>query len=395
MITSLTIEHYRSIAYSHTRLGRIALFVGKNSSGKSNVIDALHFLQESFRNGLDFAISQRYGIKSVRQWSPTRPYRIRISVGVETRRGKGIFTLRLDSSRDNFAIFEEEGSWTLSDEAMPKGSVVARTVSYKRNNASEVEFSFFPDRNSVLKGLKFDLSEFDLAINMLSNLPVAESRGLRDLWTSIQNFEAYAIYPNTIRAPQKPSNEIQLTRHVENISTIIKKIQSNRRRTKNYDELNSLMQIVIPRLESVSVETVGGLLAPRFNILEDDQKKHQFNVSQISDGSLRLLGLLTALYQGDPPETIALEEPEQNINPGYLGIIADAVKEFAKRRQVLITTHSPHLVDYFDVEDIYAVELRRGETEIGSILSSQVEAVKSKLFTVGELMTTEGLLPSP
>ena len=209
----------------------------------------------------------------------------------------------------------------------------------------------------------------------------------------MQNFEAYSIYPNTIRSPQKPSNEAQMTQHAENISTVLKKIQSNRRRTKNYDELNSLMRLVIPNLETVSVESVGGLLAPRFNLIEKDGKKHQFNVSQISDGSLRLLGLLTSIYQGSPPQTIALEEPEQNINPGFLGIIADAVKEFAKERQVLITTHSPHLVDYFDVNSVFAVELKADGTRVGKVAASQVEAVKQKLFTVGELMTTEGLLP--
>ena len=154
------------------------------------------------------------------------------------------------------------------------------------------------------------------------------------------------------------------------------------------------MKLVIPNLDTIGVESIGGLLAPKFIMMSEGAKRHSFNVSQISDGSLRLLGLLGALYQLNAPSVIALEEPEQNINPGYLTIIAEAVREIAERQQVLITTHSPHLVDLFDVDMIHAVELRPSGTFVGKVGKSQVEAVKRKLFTVGELMTTEGIIVS-
>lgn len=394
MFKRLVIEHYRSITSAEVFLDNIAVFVGKNSSGKSNVIDALHFLQEAFRHSLDFSISQRFGIKSVRQWSPTRPYRIRLTVDVQGRPGHGGYTMKLDSSGDSFVVFEEEGFFQDLPE-YPTAEHGGAFIRFVRNRKGEVTFtSSAPKPSSLFREGRFRYDETELAINSLGRLPFGDFRGIRQLWNEIQNFEAYSIYANTIRAPQKPSNFQQLSRHGDNISTVIKALQTQRRSNKSFDELNSLMKLVIPQLDSIGVESVGGLLAPRFIMMSESKKRHSFNVSQISDGSLRMLGLLAALYQTSAPSSLALEEPEQNINPGYLTIIAEAVKEIAATRQVLITTHSPHLVDHFEVESIHAVELKPGGTSVGRVGKSQLQAVKRGLFTVGELMTAEGLFAS-
>jgi len=394
MFKRLVIEHYRSITNVDISLGNTAIFVGKNSSGKSNIIDAIHFLQEAFRHSLDFSVSQRFGIKSIRQWSPTRPFRIRISVDVENnRRGHGSFTLKLDSDGDNFVVFEEEGFWQYADE-FPTASIGGAFIKFSRSRSGQVKFESSPKTTNLLRAGRFKFDESELAISSLAKVPFGEARGIRDLWTEIQNFEAYSIYANTIRDPQKPSNYQQLSRHGENISTVVKALQLKRRTNKGFEELNSLMRLVIPNLDTIGVESIGGLLAPKFIMISEGAKRHSFNVSQISDGSLRLLGLLCALYQPSAPAVVALEEPEQNINPGFLTIIAEAVKEIAASRQILITTHSPHLIDHFDVTMIHAVELRSTGTFVGKVGRSQVEAVKRKLFTVGELMTTEGLIVS-
>ena len=74
------------------------------------------------------------------------------------------------------------------------------------------------------------------------------------------------------------------------------------------------------------MQLIGGFLAPVFEVQEGENAQHEFNVSQISDGTLRMLGLLTALYHPNRPQVIALEEPEQTVNPGVLLILADAIK---------------------------------------------------------------------
>jgi predicted ATPase len=148
----------------------------------------------------------------------------------------------------------------------------------------------------------------------------------------------------------------------------------------------------MPNLDGIIIESPGGFMVPTFRVKEPNGKGHNFNVSQISDGTLRLFGLLTALYQPDRPDVIAMEEPEQTVNPGVLAVLADAIREVSQSgTQIVITTHSPHLVDLFEPEEILTAELIDGRTVIRPINEAQKQAVKDRLFSLGELMTAEGL----
>ena len=57
--------------------------------------------------------------------------------------------------------------------------------------------------------------------------------------------------------------------------------------------------------------------------------------------------------------------------------------------QVILTTHSPRLLDQFDVEQIRVVELAGLETRIGSVSAEQKEAIRDKLLEPGELLTVD------
>jgi predicted ATPase len=123
---------------------------------------------------------------------------------------------------------------------------------------------------------------------------------------------------------------------------------------------------------------------------------HDFNLSQISDGTLRTLGLLTAFYQPTAPSKIGIEEPELMIHPGALQVIKDAMETYvalgsSRRTRVFLTTHSPALIDLFAPEDIIWTRFKNGITTSGNIGRRQMDIVKQHLFSVGELVIAEGL----
>lgn len=97
------------------------------------------------------------------------------------------------------------------------------------------------------------------------------------------------------------------------------------------------------------------------------------------------------MYQNPRPATLALEEPELTVHPGVLQLIAEAIHEVSESSQIIITTHSPDFIDYFQPEDIIAVELIDGNTSARHIRKSQLNAVKDDLMTLGELMSIEGI----
>ena len=74
MLVRVEITNYKSIANADLSFSSENVIVGQNGVGKSNLLDALHFIRDAIRDGIDQAITRRHGIISIRRWSKTRPF---------------------------------------------------------------------------------------------------------------------------------------------------------------------------------------------------------------------------------------------------------------------------------------------------------------------------------
>lgn len=80
----------------------------------------------------------------------------------------------------------------------------------------------------------------------------------------------------------------------------------------------------------------------------------------LSDGTLRFICLTTALLQPVLPSTIIIDEPELGLHPYAIVILAELIQATSKKTQIIISTQSPALVDYFEPEDIIVVNRKKG-----------------------------------
>ena len=128
----------------------------------------------------------------------------------------------------------------------------------------------------------------------------------------------------------------------------------------------------------------------------------RFLANNMSDGTLRALGILVALFQGNQEAQkrvplVGIEEPEIALHPGAVAVLLDGLRDAADRTQVIITTHSPDLLDdkHLDVESILAVEAHDGNTVIAPVDDASRSVVRDRLFTAGELLRSNQLQPDP
>ena len=94
------------------------------------------------------------------------------------------------------------------------------------------------------------------------------------------------------------------------------------------------------------------------------------------------------------PQLLVIEEPKQTIYPGALAVLADVFSEISETTQIIITTHSPHLISHFTPDQIRVAYLQNGLTQIANIHPHQMEAIHEGLMSLGEFMATEGLQPA-
>jgi predicted ATPase len=111
---------------------------------------------------------------------------------------------------------------------------------------------------------------------------------------------------------------------------------------------------------------------------------YPFNVSQLSDGTLRFIALTTALLQPKPPITILLDEPELGLHPYALNLLAAMLKEAATRTQIIVSTQSAPLLDSFGAEDVIVVERRDAESIFKRLSSGDLKEWLGD-YSLGEL----------
>lgn len=395
MLARIEISNYKSIASTSLLFGVENVIVGPNGAGKSNLLDAINFLRDAANDGLDHAVTKRHGIISIRRWSKTRPYNIVIKMEFVTAIGSGEYKITIASAGGEFSVLEEEGSWfgklpfSRSPDEEPKLST------FKRPAKGPVEFSVPDDPFKDIPGAVMPASEMILSqFGQGGFSPYAFF--FRQLHEQISSCGAYSIYPNKIREPQTISNSDVLADDGTNLASIIRQMRVTTFRGSR-ESLTSAIQQVIPIVSEIRIESAGGFFVPVFRVKETtDGYSHDLNMSQISDGTLRMLGMLTAFYQPKAPRRITLEEPEQMIHPGLLPILVDAARDYLddgkKGRQCFFTTHSPNLLDMFDARNIIGAKFEDGVTKFNPISGRQLKLVRERLFTAGELLVAEGIL---
>lgn len=152
-----------------------------------------------------------------------------------------------------------------------------------------------------------------------------------------------------------------------------------------------------------SVEFAGVLPAGGYEIMEFDtsgnvddwngplRKPDRFPAASMSDGTLRAFAAVMAAFQTvnpyGSPSLVCIEEPETGLHPAAMRALVAAFDEATLRTQILITTHSPDLLDAAEVKpaNVRVVEMVDGHTVIGPVDGASVRNVHNDLATLGEL----------
>ena len=397
-ITRMCVKNFRSIRNLDMELGPLTVLVGPNASGKSNVLDALRFIRDAVARGVDFAISQRDGMDSIRhRHRPGRGRPRDVELGViATFRGVALdYNFVLAGNADGgYRVKREYGSYKLDTKSGRVDFRIneGRVITPKISSDLEMEELGIEDLSFFTIFRAFPTGRSDESQTPRSASRVRSHIGLLWVRSGLLSVGFYHGFPNVIREPQKQLTAERLDEHGENLASVLREMGRGKRNPRGIRDIRDALSHALPGITNVTSKPVGGYLVVQFEHANiDGGKGIWLDAAQESDGTLRILGLLTAIHQPRRPPLLGIEEPEMAIHPGVLPVLADEFQEASLRMQVVITTHSPDFIDQFPVECIRAVEFVDGETRVGTVSERQASAVRERLFTLGELHRMEGL----
>jgi predicted ATPase len=375
MITKLGVSNYRSIGKRiELDLGRLTALVGANGAGKSSLADALRLTADALRMPLSSALAERGGIGALLHVGADPARGIALRVDAENEQGEGWWSVAIvpENGHGGFHVEREEATW--------------------RTRAGDSDDGFHFLRTP--KGWEGPPGMAPMALHSQDlALPVYGAQGvLPQLADELRNMAVYAMFPNTLRAPQSPNPSQPMSTGGENWASTLAALD----RGTWGPELVAALGRLVGDIEDYEVADVGGrYLIPRFRHRGpfEHGPSHWLAAAQESDGTLRLAGILTALFQQPSPTLLGFEEPELAIHPGALPVLYDFLAEGSVRSQILLTTHSPDLLDLLALDDIRVVERRRGATTVARVDPRQRDLVKKRLLSVSEILHAEGLQP--
>jgi len=379
LITRVRLQNYKSIGRCDVKLGALTFLVGPNGAGKSNFIDSLRFVAEALRTTLEHALRDRGGIGEVRRRSAGHPNN---------------FAVRLD-----FALEDTVGSYFFRIGAKPRG---AWEVQEESCRVRPTVFGGPPAHFRVESGNVKECSASTYPPSAPDRLYLLNASGLpefRPLYDALSLMGFYNLNPDKIRELQSPDPGNILAGDGSNITSVYENLSRDHGAASQ--RVADYLSEVVPGVMGVDVKMLGPKQTLEFRqMVAGSKDPWRFLAANMSDGTLRAFGVLVALFQtangNRAIRLVALEEPESALHPGAAGVLLDSLTEISQKTQVLVTSHSPDILDHPDISgDILAVQADSGSTELAPLDEAAHSALRDRLYTAGELLRAGQLKPDP
>ncbi len=366
-IHSVRVNNFKSLRDVHMRdIPNFAVLIGANGTGKSTFIDVFGFLRDCLLGNVRVAVQKRAGFAQlVSRGHESENIEIELKVELDFKGSKTrlvTYSVAVGETDRRVVIKQERLSWKRGSYGRPfnfidfrEGRGVA-VVESADAFGTEVREEDLEREEQVLD------SPDILALKALGQFKRFEAASqLRELiegW-SVSDFRIEKARMEPDAAPAEHLNE-----DGSNLALYAQYLHEDH--PKTFDHLLTRMTKRVPGVEEVTPEDTGdGRIALRFRDAAFDKG---FLARYVSDGTIKMFAYLALLADPDPHPLLCIEEPENQLYPNLLPILAEEFAAYTQSRrnkaQVFVTTHSPDFLSAVPLETVYWLKKDKGFTTV-------------------------------
>lgn len=417
ILRKLSINNYKSLRSVNFQPGPLACIVGPNASGKSNFADSMHFLSEVYQHGLELAIARKGGYENIafrraRRTKGEISFDLDVSLssdevgpyitGYPRRRGSRggrvmriQHRFRLAASRETIrADFHIVGEYFEIQDVVRDRSgieVPLATIRVTRDASHSVTVDQDGDDTSPI------VEDAVISRKYLEAPDAARLVRPQDLCLNVfpfagppawafaraaSNLHVFRLSPRSCRATGVPTPNPELSQTGENLPALVDWLQ--RRHQHQWETVVSGMRDVLTGLQDISTQYLHTKTLGLF--FREEGFGRPWGADEVSDGTIQTLAMLVAA--ADPRAALlVVEEPENSIHPWVLRAIVNHYRRVSSTKTVILTSHSPVLIDLLQPKELWVASRCDGETsirnlpEIDPAIVESWEAGKHRLST--------------
>jgi len=339
MIKKLKIKNYKSLKNVEIAFDKFNVLIGPNASGKTNLLDCFAFVSEIAQKDLTMSLTGRGGYKHV-------------VFGGEKVNMEFFTEFLLDSELSEYFI-------SISEEGIDEERLSVGDVGVIDRHLNEIK-------------KRQDTGEFEkVAAGTWIAAIYYHSPKTRDYLTS---WRSYNFITSEMRKTYSAKKKLILDKNGGNLAQVLLSLHNER--PKMFDKIENMLKQAIPQIDELLTPLTEG--GDTYVAIREKGFDSPFDYFQVSDGTLRLLAYITAIASIES-KLICFEEPENFIHPQLFELLVEILKKSDK--QIILSTHSPYLVDWVEPEDVIIVEKRDKETVAKRI--KEVDKLKKHLEEIG------------
>ncbi len=356
-LSSFCLKNFKAVQNSKTiRFTPLTVFIGNNGSGKSSIIEAMETFQSIVFSGLDEAMVPWYGFEYI--WNKAKDHKT------------------IKDKVSNPMTFTLHGK--AEDEKLKFHLEVVADSTFNR--------IYFQDYKAA-----YNSGELTPMHKFISKGEITDPK----LKSFVSNWQFLRLDPHlmTEPMPQKRSyGAIKLNHTGSNIAEYLQSI-----RDMDLQAFNGIIEAfkgVLPFAEDLQPAITSELDRKVYLSMSEENIADKLPGWLLSTGTLRILALLAVLHHPTPPGVIIIEEIENGLDPRTVHLLVDEIRYFVESGfgQVIVTTHSPYLLDLLKLSQIVVVERDASGAPVFSRPASQTSLEEwaqkfspGKLYTMGKL----------
>jgi len=178
------------------------------------------------------------------------------------------------------------------------------------------------------------------------------------LFTLRRALETISVYDcldttfnSPVRQPCAYDTETRLFPDGRNLTNILNHLRNHH--SLEYDKIEEAVKKINPNYKDISFAFLG---SKSYLLIREEHLTKSVSVEHVSDGTLRYLLLLAILFNPERGNLVCIDEPEISLHPDMINTMAEAMKQASKNSQLIIATHSPLLLNSFDLDDLLIFE---------------------------------------